>query len=70
VIAAIGIAVGVVAGLILARVVGGYIPDVRMPGLSTVAGAAAILVTAAILASFTPAARAARVDVISALRPE
>jgi predicted permease len=70
VIAAIGIAVGVVAGLILARVVGGYIPDVRMPGLSTVAGAAGILVTAAILASFTPAARAARVDVISALRPE
>ena len=63
IIAAIGIAVGVVAGLILARVVGGYIPDIRMPGVSTVLGAAAILVTAAILASFTPAARAARVDV-------
>jgi putative ABC transport system permease protein len=70
VIAAIGIVVGVVAGLILARVIGGYIPDIRMPGLSTIVGAAAILVTAAILASFTPAARAARVDVISALRPE
>jgi len=70
VIAAIGIAVGVVAGLILARVVGGYIPDIKMPGLSTVLGAAAVLVTSAILASFTPAFRAARVDVISALRPE
>lgn len=70
VIAAIGIAVGVVAGLILARVIGGYIPDIKMPDISTIIGAAAILVTAAILASFTPAARAARVDVISALRPE
>jgi ABC-type antimicrobial peptide transport system permease subunit len=70
VIAAIGIAVGVVAGLILARVVGGYIPDLQMPGLVTVFGAAGILVAAAILASFTPAARAAKVDVISALRPE
>ena len=54
IIAAIGIAVGVVAGLILARVVGGYIPDIRMPGVSTVLGAAAILVTAAILASLHP----------------
>ena len=40
VIAAIGIAVGVVAGLILARVVGGYIPDISMPGVTTVLGAA------------------------------
>jgi putative ABC transport system permease protein len=70
IIAAVGIAVGVVAGLILARVIAGYIPDIRMPGVPTVLGAAAILVTAAILASFTPAARASRVDVIRALRPD
>jgi putative ABC transport system permease protein len=48
IIAAIGIAVGVVAGLILARVIGGYIPDIKMPGMTTVLGAAAILVTSAI----------------------
>jgi ABC-type lipoprotein release transport system permease subunit len=33
-------------------------------------GAAAVLVTAAILASLMPAARASRVDVLNALRSE
>ena len=41
-----------------------------MPGTLPIAGAAAVLVTAAILASLMPAARAAKVDVISALRSE
>jgi ABC-type lipoprotein release transport system permease subunit len=35
-----------------------------------IAGAAMLLVTAAILASLVPAARAARVDVMQALRSE
>jgi predicted permease len=70
VIAGAGIAAGALGGLALARVVGSYVTEVRMPGTLSIAGAAAVLVTAAILASLMPAARAAKVDVISALRSE
>jgi predicted permease len=69
-IAGIGIAAGVAGGLILSRVAGRYIEDVQLPGALPIAGAAVVLVAAAILASVVPAARAARVDVINALRPE
>jgi putative ABC transport system permease protein len=70
VIAGAGIAAGALGGLALARVVSSYVSEVRMPGTLPIAGAAAVLVTAAILASLMPAARAAKVDVISALRSE
>jgi len=70
VIAAAGIAAGVVGGIALARVVGVFVPDVAVPGILTLAGAATILVAAAVLASLMPAARAARVDVMQALRSE
>jgi putative ABC transport system permease protein len=70
VIAGAGVAVGAVAGIVLARVAGSYIQDVRIPGVLPVLGAAAILVAAAVLASLMPAARASRVDVIQALRSE
>ena len=70
VIAAVGIVAGAVGGIALARVVGSFIPDVRIPGAAPVAGAAVILVTAAVLASLIPAARASRVDVLQALRSE
>jgi putative ABC transport system permease protein len=70
VIAAAGIVVGVAGGFALARVVSGYITDVHIPGFVPLLGAATILVTAAVLASVLPAARASRVDVIQALRPE
>jgi ABC-type lipoprotein release transport system permease subunit len=55
---------------VLARVVGSYIQDVRIPGALPILGAALLLVAAAILASLMPAARASRVDVIQALRSE
>jgi putative ABC transport system permease protein len=70
VIAGAGIAVGALGGFVLARVVGGYIQDVRIPGVTAAIGAATILVAAAIVASLMPAARASRVDVIQALRSE
>jgi len=70
VIAGAGVAVGAAAGLALARLVGGYITDVRLPGAMPILGAATILVVAAILASLMPAARAARVDVLQALRSD
>jgi putative ABC transport system permease protein len=70
VIAGAGIVAGVVGGLALARIVGAYITDVRIPGLLPIGGAALILIVAAILASLMPAARASRVDVIKALRAD
>jgi hypothetical protein len=68
VIAVAGIVAGAIGGVLLARFAGGFIQDIRIPGALPVIGAAAILVAAAIIASLMPAARASRVDVISALR--
>ena len=65
-----GIAAGAAGGIVLARIVGGYITDVQLPGPLATVGAAAILVAAAVLASLMPAARASRVDVMQALRSE
>jgi predicted permease len=70
VIAAVGIAVGVLGGFILARFAGSFIQNVRMPGALPIAAAAGLLVSAAIAASVMPAARASRVDVMQALRSE
>jgi putative ABC transport system permease protein len=69
-IAAVGIAAGVVGGYVLARVATGFFPTVHMPGALPVIGAAAVLIGAAIAASLMPAARASRVDVLQALRSE
>ncbi len=70
VIAGAGIVAGVIGGLLLIQVAGAYITDVRLPGTVTLAAAAIVLVAAAIVASFVPAARASRIDVIQALRAE
>jgi predicted permease len=69
-IASAGIAAGVLGGLVLAKLVGSYVTDVRLPGVVPLLGAAAVLVGAAVLASLMPAARASKVDVIQALRSE
>jgi predicted permease len=70
VIALAGIVAGTIGGVALALVVGSYVTDIRIPGLVPIAGAAAVLVSAAILASLMPASRASRVDVVQALRSE
>jgi putative ABC transport system permease protein len=69
-IAAAGIIAGVLGGIALTRVASALFGVVRMPGVLTIAGAATLLVTAAIRASLLPAARASRVDVLQALRSE
>ena len=68
--AGLGVVSGAVAGFVLARFAAGYIQGTRMPGALTIAGAAVILIAAAIVASLVPAARASRIDVIEALRAE
>ena len=70
VIAGIGIVAGVLGGLLLVQVVGAVVPEVHIPGALPIAGAAILLAGAAVLASVVPAARAARVDVMEALRSE
>ena len=70
VIAAAGIIAGALGGIALTRVAGGLFGVVRMPGVLPIAGAATLLVIAAILASLLPAARASRVDALQALRSE
>jgi predicted permease len=70
VIAAVGIVAGALGGYALTRLAGAYIEEVRVPGALPIVAAAMILVVSAVLASLVPAARASRVDVIDALRPE
>jgi putative ABC transport system permease protein len=70
VMAGAGVVAGAALGYALARVAGGYIPDVRMPSALPVVVSAVVLLAAAVIASAVPAARAARVDVIQALRTE
>jgi ABC-type antimicrobial peptide transport system permease subunit len=70
VMAGAGVVVGAVLGFILARLAGGYIPDIRMPSVVPVVASAFVLLAAAVIASALPAARAARVDVMQALRSE
>jgi len=68
--AVLGIVAGAVCGFALAKLSGSYFPDLKMPGVVPVAGSAIILLVAAVVASVLPAARAARVDVMQALRSD
>jgi putative ABC transport system permease protein len=70
VITAVGIAAGLASGLALQQLAGNYFESVRMPGMWVVVGAAGVLLAAAVVASAWPAMRAARVDVIQALRAD
>jgi putative ABC transport system permease protein len=70
VMAAVGIVAGAVGGYILARLAGSYLLEMKMPSPLPVLASAVILLVAAVAASALPAARAARIDVIQALRAE
>jgi ABC-type antimicrobial peptide transport system permease subunit len=68
--AAAGVLFGAAFGFVLARLAGKYFLDVKMPGPLPVSVSAIVLMTVAIVASMLPAIRAARVDVMQALRTE
>ena len=74
VITALGIATGLACGFGLQRLAGSYFDSIQMPetrvAVWVAAAAAGILLAAAAIASAWPAVRAARVDVIQALRAD
>jgi putative ABC transport system permease protein len=70
VMAAAGVAAGGAFGFVLARLAGRYVLDVKVPGALPVSISALVLMTIAVVASVLPALRAARVDVMQALRSD
>ena len=68
--ASLGLVCGAIFGYIAARLANSYLLEMKLPGVLPVALSAAVLMAAAIFASMLPALRAARVDVIQALRTE
>jgi putative ABC transport system permease protein len=70
VMAAAGVFAGAAIGFGLAHLARSYFLDMKMPGAVPVVLSAFVLLTAAVVASSVPAARAARIDVMKALRAE
>ena len=70
IIAVIGVVAGAAGGFALARVAAAFIEGTQIPDAIPVAAAALLLLAAAVGASLLPAARAARVDVMDALRAD
>lgn len=65
-----GLALGLACGYWLIQLVGTFVGGLKTPGVFPIAGSALVLLAAAVIASAIPAARAARVDVMQALRTE
>jgi ABC-type antimicrobial peptide transport system permease subunit len=70
VIAGIGVAAGVVFGFALSRLIGSYVAELRLPEALPLMVSAGVILAAAVIASVLPAARAARVDTVQALRAD
>ena len=65
-----GVCAGAAFGFVITRLARSYFFDVKMPGALPVVLSAFVLLIAAVVASSVPAARAARVDVMKALRAD
>ena len=68
--AGIGVASGMVVGFALSRAIGKYVTDIHQPGALAFVASAVVILVAAVVASAVPAARAARVNAVEALRSE
>jgi predicted permease len=69
-IVTIGLLAGVAGGYAFTGLAASFLENLQAPGLWPVAGAAGVLTGAAVSASMWPAVRAARIDVLHALRTE
>jgi ABC-type antimicrobial peptide transport system permease subunit len=65
-----GVIAGATFGFVIARLARSYFLDIKMPATLPVVLSAFVLLAAAIVASSIPALRAARIDVMKALRAE
>ena len=70
VMAGIGVGAGGLIGFVLARVVSKYVAEIHQPGALSFVASAGVILAAAIVASAVPAARAARINAVEALRSE
>jgi putative ABC transport system permease protein len=69
-IASLGVGVGVVFGYVFARGISRFVTEVHLPGMLAFGAAAFVILASAMIASAVPAARAARVNAVEALRSE
>jgi putative ABC transport system permease protein len=69
-IAGIGVGAGVAFGIVFARGIGRYVAEVHLPGMLTLVASAFVILAAAVIASAVPAALAAPVNAVEALRSE
>jgi ABC-type antimicrobial peptide transport system permease subunit len=60
----------VLFGIAFARVISRYVAEAHLPGVLTFVASAFVILAAAVIASAVPAARAARVNAVEALRSE
>ncbi|HUB17899.1 MAG TPA: ADOP family duplicated permease [Acidobacteriaceae bacterium] len=70
VIAVIGVAAGFIVGIAGAKGIAAWVGHVHMPGALSFLASAAVILASAVVASAVPAARAARVNAVEALRSE
>ncbi|HUA99589.1 MAG TPA: FtsX-like permease family protein, partial [Terracidiphilus sp.] len=70
IMACIGVGAGLIIGFTSARAVSHYLAEIRQPGILAFTASAFLILAAAVLASAVPAARAARVNAVEALRSE
>jgi len=65
---AAGLVVGLGVGWVLTRSAAAYIQGLQLPGALPLVGATLLLLMATVVAAFIPAARAAGIDPVVALR--
>ena len=70
VMASIGVAAGIVLGLVVTTAAGKYIGELQQPGVLVFVLSSVVILAAAVIASAIPANRAARVNAVEALRAE
>jgi predicted permease len=70
IIASVGVGAGMFVGLVFARVLSKYVGQVQLPGVLLFTLSAFVILAAAVTASAVPAARAAKVNPVEALRSE
>ena len=69
-IAWIGVGAGALFGIVFMRGISKYVAEVHLPGMLSFVASALVILAASLIASAIPAARAARVNAVEALRSE